>query len=262
MTDIRHPGPVPGPTSHPAPASLVAWRTPAQIRGDGGAPCACSSSSPTTPISASFAAALLGVRADRIADDRGGDLGGRARAQSRRRFHRRRDDRGALPDPAEPRSAVRVRCRQSRHVGEAALQHIRRAQRRLDPPAAVPFGRRGRHQQAWCSDVQRRDLKAQISGRAVQPPPKPSRARSRASSIRNGLLAVFLAVLGIAVFSWLRYEWQFGISTFVAIVARRAGNDGLLRADPARIRSQHRRRRADDHRLFDQRQDRDRRPHP
>ena len=35
--------------------------------------------------------------------------------------------------------------------------------------------------------------------------------------IRNGLLAVFLAVLGIAVFSWLRYEWQFGVSTFVAI---------------------------------------------
>jgi preprotein translocase subunit SecF len=34
----------------------------------------------------------------------------------------------------------------------------------------------------------------------------------------NGTLAVFLAVLGIAVFSWLRYEWQFGISTFVAIV--------------------------------------------
>jgi preprotein translocase subunit SecF len=36
--------------------------------------------------------------------------------------------------------------------------------------------------------------------------------------IRNGLLAVFLAVLGIAVFSWLRYEWQFGVSTFVAVV--------------------------------------------
>lgn len=35
--------------------------------------------------------------------------------------------------------------------------------------------------------------------------------------IQNGLLAVFLAVLGIAVFSWLRYEWQFGVSTFVAI---------------------------------------------
>ena len=36
--------------------------------------------------------------------------------------------------------------------------------------------------------------------------------------IRNGLLAVALAVFGIAVFSWLRYEWQFGVSTFVAIV--------------------------------------------
>jgi preprotein translocase subunit SecF len=35
--------------------------------------------------------------------------------------------------------------------------------------------------------------------------------------IRDGLLAVFLAVFGIAVFSWLRYEWQFGVSTFVAI---------------------------------------------
>lgn len=36
--------------------------------------------------------------------------------------------------------------------------------------------------------------------------------------IRNGILAVFLAILGIAVFSWLRYEWQFGVSTFVAVL--------------------------------------------
>ena len=36
--------------------------------------------------------------------------------------------------------------------------------------------------------------------------------------IQNGVLAVVLAILGIAVFSWFRYEWQFGISTFVAIV--------------------------------------------
>jgi len=35
--------------------------------------------------------------------------------------------------------------------------------------------------------------------------------------IRNGLFAVFAAVFMIAVFSWLRYEWQFGVSTFVAI---------------------------------------------
>lgn len=36
--------------------------------------------------------------------------------------------------------------------------------------------------------------------------------------IRNGVLAVILAVIGIAIFSWLRYEWQFGVSTFVAVV--------------------------------------------
>ena len=36
--------------------------------------------------------------------------------------------------------------------------------------------------------------------------------------IQNGVLAVMLAVIGIAVFSWFRYEWQFGVSTFVAIM--------------------------------------------
>jgi preprotein translocase subunit SecF len=36
--------------------------------------------------------------------------------------------------------------------------------------------------------------------------------------IRNGLLAVALAVLGIALFAIFRFEWQFGVSTVVAIV--------------------------------------------
>ncbi|MFB0875084.1 MULTISPECIES: protein translocase subunit SecF [unclassified Sphingobium] len=36
--------------------------------------------------------------------------------------------------------------------------------------------------------------------------------------IQTGVLAVILAVLGIAIFSWFRYEWQFGVSTFVAIM--------------------------------------------
>ena len=36
--------------------------------------------------------------------------------------------------------------------------------------------------------------------------------------VQNGILAVFLAIFGIAIFSWFRYEWQFGVSTFVAIV--------------------------------------------
>ena len=41
--------------------------------------------------------------------------------------------------------------------------------------------------------------------------------------IRNGIIAVFLAVFGIALFGWLRFEWQFGLSTFVAI-----GHDVLM----------------------------------
>ncbi len=36
--------------------------------------------------------------------------------------------------------------------------------------------------------------------------------------IQSGVLAVMLAVIGIAIFSWFRYEWQFGVSTFVAIM--------------------------------------------
>ncbi len=41
--------------------------------------------------------------------------------------------------------------------------------------------------------------------------------------IRNGMLAVVIAVFMIALFSWFRYEWQFGVSTFVAI-----GHDVLM----------------------------------
>lgn len=36
--------------------------------------------------------------------------------------------------------------------------------------------------------------------------------------IRSGLLAVVLAVLGIGLFAIVRFEWQFGVSTIVAIV--------------------------------------------
>jgi preprotein translocase subunit SecF len=41
--------------------------------------------------------------------------------------------------------------------------------------------------------------------------------------IRNGVLAVLLAVFAIALFGWFRFEWQFGLSTFVAI-----GHDVLM----------------------------------
>ena len=36
--------------------------------------------------------------------------------------------------------------------------------------------------------------------------------------IRTGVIAVVLSIIGIALFSWFRFEWQFGLSTAVAIV--------------------------------------------
>lgn len=36
--------------------------------------------------------------------------------------------------------------------------------------------------------------------------------------VRNGTLALFLAIFSIALFGWLRFEWQFGVSTFVSIM--------------------------------------------
>lgn len=36
--------------------------------------------------------------------------------------------------------------------------------------------------------------------------------------VTNGVVAVLLAIIGIAIFSWFRYEWQFGVSTAVAII--------------------------------------------
>ncbi|MDB5691674.1 MAG: secF, partial [Alphaproteobacteria bacterium] len=41
--------------------------------------------------------------------------------------------------------------------------------------------------------------------------------------IRNGILAVLVAVFAIAIFGWFRFEWQFGLSTFVSI-----GHDVLM----------------------------------
>lgn len=41
--------------------------------------------------------------------------------------------------------------------------------------------------------------------------------------VRNGILAVVLSVFAIAIFGWFRFEWQFGLSTFVAI-----GHDVLM----------------------------------
>lgn len=39
-----------------------------------------------------------------------------------------------------------------------------------------------------------------------------------AELIRTGIIAVGLGMVGIALFTWLRFEWHFGVSTLVALV--------------------------------------------
>ena len=41
--------------------------------------------------------------------------------------------------------------------------------------------------------------------------------------VRSGIIAVVLAMIAIAIFGWFRFEWQFGLSTFVSI-----GHDVLM----------------------------------
>ena len=36
--------------------------------------------------------------------------------------------------------------------------------------------------------------------------------------IRTGMIAVALGMIGIALFTWLRFEWHFGVSTLIALV--------------------------------------------
>jgi len=99
-------------------------------------------------------------------------------------------------------------------VGEASLQTFGAADTvsiRLPNPATSDEGATNR----LVNKVEG-DLKAHYPGIVFNQANTVS-GKVSGELIRNGLLAVFLAVLGIAVFSWLRYEWQFGVSTFVAI---------------------------------------------
>jgi preprotein translocase subunit SecF len=99
-------------------------------------------------------------------------------------------------------------------VGEPALQSFGAPDTvsiRLPMPAAKDEGATNR-----LVNAVEADLKAHYPGVVFNAADTVS-GKVSGELIRHGLLAVFLAVLGIAVFSWIRYEWQFGVSTFVAI---------------------------------------------
>jgi preprotein translocase subunit SecF len=100
-------------------------------------------------------------------------------------------------------------------VGDAALQQIGGAesvQIRLPLPQSTDEG---------ASNALIRNVQGAI--KAKYPAVEFSRSETVSGKVSDelvysGILAVVLAVLGIAVFSWFRFEWQFGFSTAVAIL--------------------------------------------
>ncbi|PZU06243.1 protein translocase subunit SecF [Sphingomonas sp.] len=99
-------------------------------------------------------------------------------------------------------------------VGDAALQQFGAADTvsiRLPMPTSTDEGATNRLVRAVQDDLSKR-YPGVTFNRAETVSGKVS-----GELIRNGLIAVFVAVFMIALFSWFRYEWQFGVSTFVAI---------------------------------------------
>ncbi len=69
----------------------------------------------------------------------------------------------------------------------------------------------------------------------------------------DGSLAIGLAMLGIAIYIWFRFEWQFGVGALVTLGPRRVDDAGLLLAHAAAGRFERRRGDPDHRRLFAQR---------
>src|SRR3546814_14783525 len=69
----------------------------------------------------------------------------------------------------------------------------------------------------WSSDVCSSDLIAEeypgVSFRRVES----VSGKVSGELIQDGILAVLFAMIGIAIYSWFRFEWHFGVSTLVAL---------------------------------------------
>jgi preprotein translocase subunit SecF len=118
-----------------------------------------------------------------------------------------------FPSPPDLEKVRAVVARQN--VGEASLQQFgdpKTVSIRLPAPKSADAGATN----AIVTKVQKA-LTAEFPGAKFSRYDAVS-GKVSGELVQNGVLAVLLAVFGIAVFSWFRYEWQFGVSTFVAIM--------------------------------------------
>ena len=222
-------------------------------------PCACSSSFPTTPISASSACApgrsaltaLLTCSRSALVGARGLNLGvdfvGGLMIEAKFPQPPPLDKRARRCRPARRRRGARCSSSATPTPSRSACRCPKR------PTKARPT--------RWSSKV-KAALSGQIPGVDVQPRRHRVGQGFGRADPATACSRSLLAVLGIASVRLVPLRMAVRRLDLRRDRPRRADDARLLRADPARVRPQHRRRGADDHRLFDQRQDRHRRPHP
>ena len=77
-----------------------------------------------------------------------------------------------------------------------------------------------------------------------------------------GMVGLMLAILGILVYLWFRFEWQFALGAMIANVHDIVLTIGFMSVTPDRLRPHQHRGAADDSRLFAERHRRHLRPYP
>ncbi len=72
--------------------------------------------------------------------------------------------------------------------------------------------------------------------------------------IAGGTLAVVVAMIGILIYVWFRFEWQFGVAAIASLVHDVTATIGLYAIAPTRVQCVEHRRHPYHHRLFVERQ--------
>ena len=175
-------------------------------------PCSCSSSSPTTPTSTSCGGATSRWSCRSSRPSPAWSLVGVRGLEPRRRFRRRPDDPHDLRPAGRRRAAARPRRRsrtwRSQHPG------IRRADGPIRSACRRPEGGEAAANRA-ASQV-RAMLTAQYPGARIDAVETVSGKVSEELAT-DGALAITLAMLGIAIYIWFRFEWQFGVGALVTL---------------------------------------------
>ena len=117
---------------------------------------------------------------------------------------------------AQPVDVEQLRGRvDALELGEASIQEFGGPQHLPDPPAQARR-RRGRGQPRPSTEVRGMLDQQTIRARGSMPVETVSGKVSEELA-RDGALAIALAMLGIAIYIWFRFEWQFGVGALVTL---------------------------------------------